>query len=262
MSSTTTRAPEPVAPPRRALRPRWLLIGGAALVGVLVLALVAVIALSVVAEVLDSGDDGRGDRVVTGPHAGRTEATVELLSGVTAVTVRAVDLGGPLYRVRTPADGRHVPQVTDRDGLVQVQLSETGRAGPSTVEIQLSTATRWHVRLVGGATRQTVDLSAGRVAEVEFVGGATSVDLTLPRPAGTVPVRMVSGVATWAVHLPGGVPAQVFVGSGAGTVTLDGATRTGVAAGTTVTGDGWAGATDRYEVTASGGMSTFTLDRR
>jgi hypothetical protein len=130
------------------------------------------------------------------------------------------------------------------------------------VEIELSTATRWHVRLVGGATQQTIDLSAGRVAEVALVGGATSVEMTLPRPSGNVPVRMVSGVATWAVHLPGGVPAQVFVGAGAGTVTVDGATRTGVAGGTTVTGDGWAQATDRYEVIASGGMSTFTLDRR
>jgi hypothetical protein len=264
MNPTTTQVPEPAAAPARPVpRSKWLLIGGAALVGLLVLALVVVIALSVVSEVIGDGDDGdRDDHVVTGPRAGRTEATVELLSGVTAVTVRAVDLGGPLYRVRTPQGGRHVPQVTDRDGLVQVQLGESGRSGPSTVEIELATATRWHVRIVGGATQQTIDLSAGRVAEVALVGGATSVDLTLPRPAGNVPVRMVSGVATWAVHLPDGVPAQVFVGAGAGTVTVDGATRTGVAGGTTVTGDGWAQAADRYEVIASGGMSTFTLDRR
>jgi hypothetical protein len=261
-SPTTTQVPEPTAPPRRTPTPKWLLVGAAALVGLLVLALVVVVALSVVAEVFDGDDGGRGDRVVTGPRAGRTEATVELLSGVTAVTVRAVDLGGPLYRVRTPEGGRHVPKVTDRDGLVQVQLGDSGRSGPSTVEIELATATRWHVRLMGGATQQTIDLSAGRVAEVALVGGATSVDLTLPRPSGTVPVRMVSGVATWAVHLPDGVPAQVFVGAGAGTVTLDGATRTGVAGGTTVTGDGWTDAADRYEVIASGGMSTFTLDRR
>jgi len=52
------------------------------------------------------------------------------------------------------------------------------------------------------------------------------------------------------------------VASGAGTVTVDGATRTGVAGGTTITGDGWDGATDRYDVIASGGMSAFTFDRR
>jgi hypothetical protein len=262
MNPTTTQVPEPAAPVRPVPRSKWLLIGAAALAGLLVLALVVVIALSVVTEVIGGDGGDRDDRVVTGPRAGRTEATVELLSGVTAVTVRAVDLGGPLYRVRTPQGGRHVPQVTDRDGLVRVQLGESGRSGPSTVEIELATATRWHVRIVGGATQQTIDLSAGRVAEVALVGGATSVDLTLPHPAGNVPVRMVSGVATWAVHLPDGVPTQVFVGAGAGTVTVDGATRTGVAGGTTVTGEGWAQAADRYEVIASGGMSTFTLDRR
>jgi hypothetical protein len=118
------------------------------------------------------------------------------------------------------------------------------------------------VRLLAGATTQTVDLSAGRVAEVDLVGGATGMDLVLPRPDGTVPVRMVSGVSTWTVALPAGVPVRLFVGSGAGTVTIDGATRTGVSAGTTFAGADWDAATDRYDVTASGGMSAFALERR
>jgi hypothetical protein len=259
MSQTSTQVPEPASPPRRALQPKWLLIGAAAVVGVLILALFVVIALEAVDR---DGVTGRGGREVTGPRADRAEATMELLSGVTAVTVRAVDLGGPLYRVRTPAGSRHVPQVTEDDGHVQVQVADSGDAGPSTVEIDLATATRWRVRLVGGATEQTVDLAAGKVSEVAFVGGATSIDLTLPKPAGTVPVRMVSGVATWAVHAPASAPVRLFVGAGAGTVTLDGAVRSGLPAGTTITGDGWEGASDRYDVTASGGMSTFTLDRR
>jgi hypothetical protein len=262
MSVTSAPTTAPLPPPPsgrrwRLTRPAWVLVGAAVLVGLLLVALFVVIALSA----RHRGPGGR-DHVVTGPSDGRDEATVELLTGATAVTVRAVDLGGPLYRVRTPDDARQVPQVTDRDGLVQVQLGDSGRAGPSTVEIDLATVTRWRVRLLGGATRQVVDLSAGRVAEVALVGGATSVDLTLPRPAGNVPVRMESGVATWAVHAPAGVPVSLFVGSGAGTVTIDGATRTGIAAGTPFPGDGWADAKDRYELTAAGGMSTFALDRR
>jgi hypothetical protein len=239
----------------------WLLIGAAVLVGAMIVALFLVIGLSAVDRAGDRAVND-GDRVVTGPRENRTEATVELLSGVTTVTVRAADLDGALYRVRTPAGGKHVPQVTDRDGLVQVQLADSGRAGPSAVEIELAAATRWRVRLLGGATEQTVDLSAGKVSEVALVGGATSIDLTLPAPAGSVPVRMVSGVATWAVHVPDGVPVKVFVGSGAGTVTVDGSTRSGVSAGTTIAADGWDAAADRYEFVASGGMSTFTLDRR
>ena len=248
-----------VSPPRRRVfGPGWVLIGVLAVVAVLLAAMFVAILVAA----FDDDRDGRGSHVVTGPRDDRTEATVELLSGATAVTVRAVDLGGPLYRVRTPDDGKHVPEVTDRDGLVRVQLVDAGRAGPSTVDIELSTATRWRVRLLGGATRQTVDLSSGKVAEVDLVGGATSIDLALPAPAGTVPVRMVSGVSTWTVALPGGVPVRLFVGSGAGTVTIDGATRSGVSGGTTLDGPDWDAATDRYDVTASGGMSTFTLDRR
>jgi hypothetical protein len=178
------------------------------------------------------------------------------------VTVRAADLDGVLYRVETPPDGRHVPGVTDSDGVVQVQLAESGRNGPSAVTVTLAAATRWRVRLVAGSTQQTVDLSAGRVVGVEFVGGVTSIELTLPRPAGTVPVRMTGGVGTWAVHLPTGVPARILVGGGAGSATLDGTVRTGISGGTTLTGDGWDAATDRYDITAAGGMSSFTLDHR
>ncbi|WP_410962564.1 hypothetical protein, partial [Salmonella sp. SAL4358] len=81
---TQTSIPVAPAPPplRRTLWPKWLLIGAAALVGVLILALFVVIAFSAV----DSAT-GDGDHVVTGPRNGRTEATVELLSGATAVTV-------------------------------------------------------------------------------------------------------------------------------------------------------------------------------
>lgn len=254
---SVTSAPAP-APPRRPAsrltRPAWLLIGAAVVVGLLLVALFVVIARSAM-------EHGR-DHVVTGPQDGRGDATVELLTGATSVTVRAVDLGGPLYRVRTPDDARQVPEVTDHDGLVQVQLGDSGRSGPSTVEVELAAATRWRVRLLAGATRQVVDLSAGRVAEVALVGGATSIDLTLPRPEGNVPVRMLSGAATWAVHAPDAVPVSLAVNSGAGSVTIDGANRTGVAGGTTFAGDGWAGAADRYELVAAGGMSTFTLDRR
>src|SRR5688572_12173179 len=146
MSVTSPPAPPPAVAPRprwRLSRPGWVLIG--------VLAVVAVLLLAMFVAIIVAATGGDRDHVVTGPREDRTEATLELLSGATAVSVRAVDLGGPLYRVRTPDDGKHVPEVTDRDGLVRVQLGDTGRAGPSTVEVELGTATRWRVRLLGGA---------------------------------------------------------------------------------------------------------------
>jgi hypothetical protein len=266
MTLTSTRPPEPAEQPepgpaeqqeQRGFDRKWLIAGAAALVLILVVALILA--------AIESADDtsrAQGGHTVTGPVENPAEATVELLTGATSVTVRAADLDGRLYQVRTPNGGRQRPLVSRSDTTVHVELGDSGEAGPSAVEIVLGTGTRWRVRLVAGATRHTVDLSGARVSGVEFVGGVGSIDLTLPRPSGTVEVRMTGGTGSWATHLPADVPVQVMAGSGAGAVTIDGTTRNGVAAGATITGDGWNAATDRFDIVATAGMSSLTVDRR
>ncbi|GIJ72333.1 hypothetical protein [Virgisporangium ochraceum] len=271
MALTSTNPPESAPPPdtppesppadrQRGVDRKWLVAGAVVLV---VLLLVAVVLAAVASGDDDRTGPGRGNHVVTGPVGDRAEATLELLTGATSVTVRAADLDGHLYEVRTPSDGRQVPLVSaSDDGVVRVELGDSGTTGPSAVEIVLNPGTTWRVRLVAGSTRHTVDLSAARVSGVEFIGGAGSIDLTLPRPSGTVEVRMVGGTGSWSTHLPAGVPVRVAAQAGAGAVTVDGATRNGVPAGTTVTGDGWDAAADRYDLVATGGMASFTVDRR
>jgi hypothetical protein len=56
------------------------------------------------------------------------------------------------------------------------------------------------------------------------------------------------------------VPVKVTVDGGAGTATLDGATHTGVPAGTTYAPQGWETVTDRYDVRLVGGVSHVDLD--
>jgi hypothetical protein len=264
MTLTSTRPPEPAPHPepadeQRGIDRKWLIAGAAAIVLILV---VALILAAIGSADGDRVGQGRGGHVVIGPVEDRAEATVELLTGATSVTVRAADLGGRLYEVRTPTGARQIPLVSRSDGVVHVELGDSGEGGPSAVEIVLGTGTTWRVRLVAGATRDAVDLSGARVSGVEFVGGVGSIDLTLPRPSGTVEVRMTGGTGSWAAHLPAEVPVQVMAGSGAGSVTIDGTTQNGVSAGTTVTGDGWDAAADRYDIVATAGMASFTVDRR
>jgi hypothetical protein len=256
---TPSPAPDPAPSPdggQRGIDRHWLIAGAVALALILVAALL-------VAAIAGGDDDGRGkgEHVVSGPRDGRGEATIELLTGATSVTVRAADLGDTLYEVRTPDHGRQVPLVSRSDGVVHVELGDSGESGPSAVEIVLGTDTTWRVRLVAGATRDSVDLSGARVSGLEFVGGVGSIDMTLPKPAGTVEVRLSGGTGSWAAHLPRDVPVQVMAGSGAGSVTIDGTTRNGIAAGTTITGDGWDRTGDRYDIVAAAGMSSLTVDR-
>jgi hypothetical protein len=245
-------------------RTAWIVIAAVAAV-VLVAALVAVGAqLSD-----DDRDDGPGprdgDRTVSGPLEGREQATLVLLDGAESVSVQATDLGDELYRVATPEDGAQVPVVTLDGDEVRVELADTDDpddTGPSAVDVELSSAVRWHVRILAGATDLVVGLAQARVSGVELGGGAASIDLTLPAPEGTMAVRMTGGVDQWSVHQVGDAPVRVHVGGGAASVTIDGARQSGIGGGTVFAPPDWDGAADRVDIDAVSGMSVFDLDRR
>ncbi|MDG4824310.1 hypothetical protein O7635_20865 [Asanoa sp. WMMD1127] len=201
------------------------------------------------------------DHTVTGPRAGLDAATFELASGVTTVTVRVADLGGDLYRVRTPDDASVAPWIA-RDGAdLRLVTQGTGLGGPADVEVTLHRAVRWHLRLGGGAQQEEIDLRGGAVSGVEFVAGAGRIALTLPAPRGTVPVRMTGGAGEFRIQVTGDAPARVRVGGGAGSVVVDGVARTGIPGNTVIEGTGWASAGDRYDVDVAAGVSSLVLAR-
>jgi hypothetical protein len=235
-----------------------LFIGGMILLAVLILAAVVV---SVWRARHASTD--RASHTVTAAVAGRDEATLDVLSGVTAVTVTAVDLGDVLYRVRTPDGGRMVPGVTDLDGRVGVRLDDTGNGAPDkgVVTVELNRDVRWSVRFTAGATSNTADLRGLReIGGVEYVGGVSSIELSLPAATGAVPVRMSGGAGTFRVHLPQGRPVRVVAGGGAGSVTIDGTRHDGVSSGAAFhSGDPTAA--DRFEIDNTAGVSSVVVDR-
>lgn len=254
---------DPSTAPRGGPPPRTvLLIGGVVLLAIVILAVVA----AVVFKATHRGVryDGRGrpvDHVVSGPLDGRREATFDLRSGAISVTVRGLDLGDRLYRIETPDNANIVPAVSDSGGNVGLQLNNVDGTGPSAVVVQLNRAVRWQLRFTAGATTDAVDLKDMNISGVIFIGGVTNIDLTLPRPHGTLPVQMGGGASRFGVHAPAGVPVRVRAGGGAGGVSVDDTTRSGVAAGTVITPDGWDSATDRYDIDNTAGVSAVTVDR-
>ncbi|MET7424401.1 hypothetical protein [Dactylosporangium sp. NPDC005555] len=256
----TTARPRATAPAHAAGPPPrtvWL-IGGMILLAVLILAAVTIAVWRVRHASVD-----RASHTVTAAVSGRDAATLDLLSGVTAVTVTAADLGDILYRVSTPGDGRMVPSVTDLDDRVGVQLSDTGNGTPDrgAVSVELNRDVRWTVRFTAGATSNTADLRGLReIGGVEYVGGVSSIELSLPAAKGTVPVRMNGGAGTFRVHLPQGRPVKVVAGGGAGSVTLDGTRHDGVGGGA-VFQSGDVAAKDRFEIDNAAGVSSVVVDR-
>jgi hypothetical protein len=189
---------------------------------------------------------------------GRTEAAFDLVDGIAAVRLRTADLGADLYRVTTPPGSGVRPRVVEEDGRIQLFLDNAGDA-PGSVDIVLAQRVRWALRVGGGVNLSTIDLSGARLAAVDLAGNATRIDLTLPRPDGTLTVRMNGGVSALTVRSAQQVPVRVRVGSGAGEVVLDGQTHSGVAAGALFTPGRWADAVDRIDLDAAAGMSALTV---
>ena len=144
----------------------------------------------------------------------------------------------------TQSDGTHV--VALDGGAAVVRLAED---------------VRWDIDLTAGADTVDADLDATTVTGIVLDGGARSIELTLPRPAGNVPVDQRAGADHLVIHLPDGVGAKVTVTSGAGGAEIDGETTGGIGAGTVLTTDGFDEGADHYEVTIGGGLGSLTIDR-
>ncbi|WP_199514758.1 hypothetical protein [Nucisporomicrobium flavum] len=192
---------------------------------------------------------------VTGALGGRTAAAFDLVDGARTITLRTADLGDSLYRVSTPAGSAVAPRAEERDGRIRLSLDGDADA----VDVALSTRVRWDLRVAGGADSSTIDLSGGRVGGVDLSGGASRIMLTLPRPDGTLTVRMSGGVSLFDVRTAGAASVRVQVGRGAGSVMLGGRTHRGVAAGQTFTTRAWTDTADRVDVQAVAGLAALTV---
>jgi hypothetical protein len=204
---------------------------------------------------------GHPDRDTHRVRGGGDVSSFALVNGADVVRVRLGDLGDDRYEVSTP-DGAKAAPAVDVDGHeVVAGLHATAGGGPALVTVVLSSKVRWSVRLSGGANDESVDLTGGPGGDVEFSAGTSRAAVALPAAKGTQRVVLGGGAAQFDVRLAGDAPARVAAAGGAGSVTIDGATHSGVAGGSMWTPDNWAAAADRYDLDATSGVSTLNVSR-
>jgi hypothetical protein len=207
-------------------------------------------------------DQAPAPHTVRGAAApGTDRATFELVNGSDVVRVHVADLAGDLFRVSTPDNANVAPAVDVSDTTVVAALHGTGLPGPAVVEVQLSNDVRWSVRLAGGASDESVDLTGGSGGDVDFAAGTSRASVALPAASGTQRVVMSGGANQFLVRLGGTAPVRVAASGGASVVTVDGATQTGVAGGSIWTPTEWTSATDRFDIAATAGVSSLTVER-
>ena len=192
---------------------------------------------------------------------GRSSATLDVVTGTPSLNVRVANLGGTggtLLRASTPADAPPT-QVTLSWKNNVVDLSAS--SGTTPVTVTLNEAVRWRLDFAGGTEHTTADLRGGNVAAVTFTAGSDTIDLSLPKPRGMLPVRLAGGASQFHVSLPDGVPVRVTAAGGAGTVTVDGASYTGVGGGSVFATPGWSATSAGFDVDATAGAALLSVAR-
>jgi hypothetical protein len=209
--------------------------------------------------VLKLGASETRSRMATGPLGGREAATFELVAATTKVTVRTQDLGDDLYRITSAADSGTKPSPALTKDKLQLRLTPDGDATGGDVEVLLSSKVKWALRFVGGADEQIVNLAAGKISSIDVIGGSRRLELALPTPAGTIPIRLTGAVDELSVRSPADSPVRVQVRGGAKTVAAGERTLRDVKPGSTLTPTDWK-APNRYDVDAASRVTLLSVE--
>jgi hypothetical protein len=262
--NTPRSTPHAAAPPRRS---GTVLAAGTALAALVLLGgtVAGVAFFSGSDQSLDSvlhlGAGKTDGKTATAPLDGRTKADFDLVAATTTVTMKTQDLGDELYKITTADDSGTAPSPVLADDRVQLHLTPDGDGTSGRVEVLLSSKVRWALRFTGGADEQSVDLTGGRVRSIDIVGGIRHFELSLPKPAGTVPVRVTGAVENLSITSPKDSPVRVQVDSGAKTVAAGDRTLRDVRPGSTLTPKGWQ-VQNRYDVDAAARITLLSVDAR
>jgi hypothetical protein len=184
-------------------------------------------------------------------------------SGASCVTVRADPSMADLYRARF--EGR-APRISAEDGTVTIRyprfphFDRLGYLRERPAEVALNASIPWDVEIRDGASRLTADLRGLELRSFEVSGGASRLELRLPPPAGTVPVRILGGASNVAIHRLEAAAAGVRVGGGSTNVAFDDQRFGAVGGELSLRSPDYERASDRYDITITGGASGLTLD--
>jgi hypothetical protein len=111
--------------------------------------------------------------------------------------------------------------------------------------------------LEGGASENSLDLSALRVTDLSIKSGASSTHLILPAQAGHTQVRIETGAASVRAEIPAGVAARIHGMMGVGALNVD--ERRFPRHGAEYQSEDFATAANRVEIEVTGGVGSVDV---
>jgi hypothetical protein len=204
------------------------------------------------------------DHQLTVPYQGQARMRLLFAAGISDLVLRVDPLQTELLRAQF--DGP-VPRVvvTPDELCVRYRFGFGDWIGgllmgeASSAVISLHSRVAWELVCRGGASEVDADLRRGRLASIEISGGASEVALALPAPGDVVPIRLRGGASEVAIQRPERVPVRVQISGGCMSLEVDDRHVGAVGDSISLASDGWASASERYDVRFAGGASDVVV---
>jgi hypothetical protein len=195
------------------------------------------------------------------PLGAASRGRLVLAAGASQLAIRADPAIGDLYRARF---GEPVPEVRVEEGTVTIRHPRRQPSGgpyrERPDEVVLNGRIPWRIESGRGVSRLAVDLSGLELTSFEIEGGASRVELRLPKPAGSVLVSFRGGASTVAIRRPEGVAARVRMSGGATCLNFDQQQFGVVGDEVELQTPDYDDAPDRYDVVVTGGANNLIVD--
>ena len=199
------------------------------------------------------------------PIAGLSAAVLDLNYSAASVTLHAADTGTDLYRATIEYPGGENPptvSVDQQTGTVSISGNFGGfhffGSNSRKLDITLSSHIPWTVRLSGGASGLHFDLRQLQLRNLQINGGASSVDGQLGPAKGTVGLDISGGASNVSLRIPSGSQWSVALEGGVSSANIDGQS-SGALGSVSKQSSGYTGASDRFDIRVSGGVSHLNL---
>jgi hypothetical protein len=134
-----------------------------------------------------------------------------------------IDAGAPALELYTAGFEHPVPKATVQGGTVSFKYTGmpflAWREKPAFVK--LNSSIPWQIQIQGGASKIAMDLREIMLEGLEIGGGMGDLSVRLPKPSGTISVKLSGGASNLSIRRPSGVPVQVRISPGSNKVTID-----------------------------------------
>jgi hypothetical protein len=207
---------------------------------------------------------GQSDDYFAAPLGSIRSGFLLFMSGTSNVTVHADPSMQALYRARFEGQ---VPTVGVQGGTITIEyprfppFGELALGTKRRAEVALNATITWHIEARSSISRLTADLCKLRLGSLKLAGGASRIGIILPRPSGTVSIRILGGASDVTIHRPEGVAARAQAG-GVTNLTFDERHFGAIGGDVNLQSPDYCDAADRYVVEVTGGANNLTIDAR